>query len=263
MVVKRRAPRCLTIAWTVSILLTAVFCGPAVGQNDKDLTYPEAAMRAGIQGAVVLQVDFDERGRATSSTALSGLPALTAHSLANLGVWGTGWRSTRQILVYEYRIEQGLCHDDSQTLTLHRLPGLVSVIACRRVDADTPPVRAAAATQTGGEERFKVLRFEDIHYSLPAAATLRRGVVVVEVTFDEKGSATSAAARSGPEDLRAAAVENARRWRFAANPDRKAILVYEFSIDAGACDNSLRSVFLLRHPNFAATIHCTPIVQTR
>ena len=188
MAMEPHARRRLTTAWTAAVLLTAVVSRPAVGQND-GLTHPEAAMRAGIQGAVVLQVDFDERGRATASTALSGPPALTAHSPANLEIWSTGWlRSTREILVPEYRIEQGLCRDDSQTLTLHRLPGLVSVIACRRLDADAPPSRPAlTATQTGGEERYKVLRFEDNHFSLPAAAALLRGVVVVEVMFDEEG----------------------------------------------------------------------------
>jgi len=255
--------RCRTMVWT-AVALLAAFCRPATGQDDGTLTYPETALRAGIHGPVVLSVDFDERGKPSAPTVLSGPQALIDHALANLGIWGAGRKSKREILVYEYRIEQALCHDDSQTLTLHRLPGLVSVLACRRVSAETPaPIASLATSQAGGEERFRVLRFEDIHYTVPAAASFSRGVVVVEAAFDEEGRVTGATALSGPDNLKAEAVANARRWRFAANPDRKAILVYEFSIDGGACANSLRSLFLLRHSNFAATIHCTPIVATR
>jgi hypothetical protein len=261
--------RHVTACGAAALLAATVVCGAAAAQGDadpiypEDLTYPEAALRAGIQGPVVLQVDFDARGVATASTALSGPPALVAHSLANLGVWGTGLRrSTREILVVEYRIEQGLCHDDSQSVMFYRLPGLVTVSACRRASPGAVTAEPRPAAQAAGEERFRVVHFEDIHYSFVDAAALNRGVVVVELAFDDQGIPTSVSARTGVNRLREAAVANAKRWRFAPNPDRKAFLVYEFSIDASPCSQHTRSIFLLRHPNFAATSHCAAFVET-
>jgi len=41
------------------------------------------------------------------------------------------------------------------------------------------------------------------------------GSVVVEVRIDEQGNVENARALSGPDDLRAAAIEAARQWRWA------------------------------------------------
>jgi len=73
----------------------------------------------------------------------------------------------------------------------------------------------------------------------------------------------SASALTGPALLIPYATANAKEWRFKPNRQRRAIIVYEFSIGGGACHQSRRSLFLLRRDNFAQIKSCDDVIESR
>lgn len=242
------------------ILLTVASSQVVVGQTDV-LPYPEAARRAGIQGAVVLKLRIDEAGKVVGSTVLSGPSALAEYSQENVGIWfyGRGGKSRTDVVVFEYRIEDGLCHDGSSSLTIWRHPGLVSIVTCREVEANAASPTASPRVGSDGGQTA-VVHFEDLHSPVVAMALLK-GVVVLELTLDDKGSVTHVTPLRGPKSLVTEASANAKKWAFRPNADRRTYLVYEFSRDSGACRQPIGSVFMLRYPNFASILHCTQMVE--
>jgi TonB family protein len=96
----------------------------------------------------------------------------------------------------------------------------------------------------------------------PAIARVARvqGVVVVEVHLDDKGEVISASAISGPKPLTPDCISNAKRWRFKPSAHKKAVVVYEFRLDDGACHDDSHSLFLLHFQNFASITACAPVV---
>jgi hypothetical protein len=107
----------------------------------------------------------------------------------------------------------------------------------------------------------RLVSFADVDYPAAARIVLQQGVVVVDVRLDDKGVPSAASALTGPDLLIAAAIENAKKWRFEANEEHRAIIVYDFTVDDAACHDRSRSVFLLKHSNFAQIVTCTPVVE--
>ena len=99
-------------------------------------------------------------------------------------------------------------------------------------------------------EDFTVLRFEECEYPLAARLSGVQGMVVLEVSYGEKGRVESVEAISGPKLLIPAALANARTWTFRPSPKGKAIILYDFRIEE-TCVLPCRSQFLFRPPNVA------------
>lgn len=79
-----------------------------------------------------------------------------------------------------------------------------------------------------------------------------QGAVVVKVTLDDDGKVASAFAISGNKTLIPDTLANAKRWRFKSNPQKSAVIVYEFRLTEGTCHDNSHSLFQLIHPNFAS-----------
>jgi hypothetical protein len=109
--------------------------------------------------------------------------------------------------------------------------------------------------------RQVLISFEDLDYPTIARAVNQQGIVVVDVKLDDEGTPMTASALTGPELLVSAATTNATKWRFKPNAQRRAIIVYDFSIDSGACHDRSRSLFLLKHPNFAKIESCMNVIE--
>ena len=90
---------------------------------------------------------------------------------------------------------------------------------------------------------------------------MEQGLVVVDLRLDDKGVPVSASALTGPALLIPYATANAKQWRFEPNRQRRAIVVYDFSIGGGACHDPSRSLFLLRRPNFAEIKSCDVVIS--
>jgi len=82
-----------------------------------DLEYPVNAKSARVQGVVVVRVGLDDQGRVTSASAMSGAKALIPDSLSNARKW-TFKPNVRKsaVIVYDFKLDEGGCHDNSHTL---------------------------------------------------------------------------------------------------------------------------------------------------
>jgi hypothetical protein len=111
--------------------------------------------------------------------------------------------------------------------------------------------------------RQRLVSFEDMAYPPIPRAAREQGIVVVDLRLDDSGVPVSAFALTGPALLIPDATANAKKWRFEPSAQRRAILVYEFSIGPGHCHDRSQSLFLLRRPNFAEIRSCENILEGR
>ena len=99
-----------------------------------DLDYSPIAKSARVQGVVVVRVDLDEQGRVRQAVALSGPNILATDSIANARKWVFKPNARRRaFIVYDFRLEMGVCHDDSHSLFLLQHFNFASIIACAPV----------------------------------------------------------------------------------------------------------------------------------
>jgi protein TonB len=104
-------------------------------------------------------------------------------------------------------------------------------------EAVVPPSPSDAQTISGGVLNGKAINKPEPPYPALAKAARASGTVTVQVTVDEMGHVVSAAAVSGHPLLRAAAVEAARKARFAptllsGEPVRvSGVLTYNFALE--------------------------------
>jgi TonB family protein len=115
-----------------SALLCVAMASPRAQQQDTiddrdvnrlasfvDMEYPPVAAAARIQGVVVVRVGFDENGRVTSATGLSGMKILVDASLENVRKWTFKPNSGKSaVIVYDFGIDDGACHDYSSAFRL-------------------------------------------------------------------------------------------------------------------------------------------------
>ncbi len=74
------------------------------------LTYPLAARLTHVQGVVVVRVKFDDEGKVTWSTAVSGAKSLIPDCIANSKKWIFQPNAEKAaVIVYNFKIE-GLCN---------------------------------------------------------------------------------------------------------------------------------------------------------
>src|SRR5580704_8226159 len=94
-----------------------MYGGDAQLVSFEDLEYPGIARVARVQGVVVVEAKLDDKGNAVAVTALSGPKSLIAESLSNARKWKFKPNSHKSaIIVYEFRLDDGACHDASHSL---------------------------------------------------------------------------------------------------------------------------------------------------
>lgn len=137
--------------------------------------------------------------------------------------------------------------------------GLIAAI-CLFVVGDLTTLKAQQADPVYDEDS-KLVSFEDLPYPAVARGLRAQGVVVVSVTLNDQGAVTAATPVSGSKVLIPECLDNAKKWRFVPNRQKRAVIVYDFQIHAGACHDRNRSVFLLTHHNFATIVSCSNVIE--
>lgn len=100
----------------------------------EDLTYPGIARTTRVQGIVVIKAEIDEKGNVITASALTGLKPLIADCLANVKKWKFKPNSGKSaIIVYEFKLDEGACHDASHSLFRLVHPNFVTVVACNPI----------------------------------------------------------------------------------------------------------------------------------
>ncbi len=249
---------------------------PAAQISDEDIKvvsfeqmdYPAAAQSApdGAEGAVVLRVNLDKKGRVTDVAALSGKESLVPGAVANVMKWRFEPNAARAaIVVYDFRIARGLCKTAWSSLTFKK-PNLAIVTACWPQSAAAssgPSSQPSAIDVLVADRNMEVLDFEDMSYpQLPRQARVE-GTVVVQAKLDDGGQVVDAVALSGHRMFVGYCLKNVKEWRFRPNPQHVAIIVYKFLLgsEVPGCDEGHRG-FVLEPPNFAvvsATASCVEV----
>lgn len=114
----------------------------------------------------------------------------------------------------------------------------------------------AQQEQTVNDEDMSVSSFEEMAYPALAHAAGRQGMVVAEAKLDDGGYVVSARAISGFKMLIPDTLANVRKWRFRPNPNKTAVVIYEFHLVEGRCGAGENGLFVLRDPNIAIVTAC-------
>jgi TonB family protein len=97
----------------------------------EDLAYPPVARVTRIQGVVVVKAQLDDQGNVATAFAVSGSKALIPDCLSNAKKWKFKPNSSKSVvIVYEFRLGDGACHNDSHSLFLLRHPNFASITSC-------------------------------------------------------------------------------------------------------------------------------------
>jgi Gram-negative bacterial TonB protein C-terminal len=100
----------------------------------EDLAYPTVAKIARNQGVVVVMAKLDDKGNVVSTSAITGPKTLIPDCLSNAKKWKFQPNPHKSaVIVYEFRLADGACHDASHSLfqLLHR--NFASITACSSV----------------------------------------------------------------------------------------------------------------------------------
>jgi TonB family protein len=99
----------------------------------EELKYPPNARLARVQGVVVVRVTLDDGGRVVGAVAISGNKGLIPDCLANSKKWRFEPNSKKTaVIVYQFRIENGFCHDYGSSHFVIRPPNFASITNCDR-----------------------------------------------------------------------------------------------------------------------------------
>ncbi len=100
----------------------------------EDLSYPALAANTRVQGVVVIRAKLDADGNVEAGSPLSGSKLLIPDCLSNIKKWKFKPNPQRSVvIVYDFKIEDGACHDRSRSLFLLIHPNLASITICSPV----------------------------------------------------------------------------------------------------------------------------------
>jgi len=217
-----------------------------------DLSYPREAQAARLQGFVVLELDLNAEGKVQATRSLHGDPRLSAAASSSAREWTYPSGAGKQVVVYRFDIDDGVCNDDQHSLFRLRYGALATVTACSK---PTPMWNPA----TWPDDDLLVRRRPQTSYPPISQSARIQGLVVVRVSIAADGRVTDATTLAGVPLLIEAAVSNAKAWVFEPTARREAILVYEFALERISTDCSVvtyESVVFPRYIKVAASSPC-------
>ncbi|MFI5090834.1 MAG: energy transducer TonB [Terriglobales bacterium] len=225
----------------------------------EDLKYPLLAQYAPLEseGVVVVRVNLDDEGKVVEAMAISGNDILIPDCLANVKKWRFQPNPAKTaVIVYNFRMLQGECKSASSVFAFQH-PNFVTIVGCMPIIESSIRFIRLPHGGTVSDLDMKVLHFEWPRYPAIAKSARIQGVVVVQVSLDDKGNAVEAVAISGHPMLIENSLANAKKWRFEPNPQKTAVIVYNFSLLPWAGQDQV----ILEPPNFLTITAEPPTVQ--
>lgn len=155
--------------------------------------------------------------------------------IANVRKWRLAPDGQPGTIAFRFEIEPGACNDDSRGLFRLIRMNLAVITAC------SPPNRAAAPPPIS---ELVLASWGPPAYPAIARSGSMAGVVVLELSINEKGSVTGSLPLSTSSALfTQAAVGHSKTWTFRPTTQRRGIVVYEFALDNHDCVRQERTVF--------------------
>jgi TonB family protein len=123
---------------SASVVVSAQRAGASDGEAQlasfEDLVYPAIARVARIQGVVVVRVELDNKGNVVAASAITGPKALVADCVTNAKKWKFKLGPQKvAVIAYDFRLDEGACHDASHSLFLLVHPNFATITACAPV----------------------------------------------------------------------------------------------------------------------------------
>jgi TonB family protein len=111
--------------------------------------------------------------------------------------------------------------------------GFVSFPLIGRAEIREAPAVPAGVAQPAQNSPGYVVNIQPLRYPLEAMQKKIEGTVAVELTFNASGNIVDSRVLSGPEELRAAALESALKGNYAINVARSLQVLVDFKLGAG------------------------------
>jgi hypothetical protein len=131
---------------------------------------------------------------------------------------------------------------------------LLSVLFVRNL---AKPAQNQYVTDAGD---VNVMSFEETGYPHLAYYTHLQGSVAIRVKLNADGKVSEAVAISGLPLLAEPSLENVKKWLFKPNGSKTALVIYNYKILSGRC-NQESSLFILEGANVATVLACPPLVN--
>ena len=97
----------------------------------EDLAYPRGALVGRVQGVVVIRAVLNDKGEVVNALALQGNRTLIPECLANVKKWRFKPNPRKSaIVVYDFRLDDGVCKDNSHSLFRLWYGTYASITAC-------------------------------------------------------------------------------------------------------------------------------------
>lgn len=155
--------------------------------------YPKKALKEHLQGLVLLELVVDSRGYVADVNVTEGSPELAPAAVEAVKQW-----------VFEPYIINNLPH-----------PVRFSVVVKFELNKDGDTSKSNAnAIMLSASEKPKLISSVPPVYPKEALKKHICGDVALEVRVDPTGAVTEAKVMEGPEELRAAAIEALKKWRY-------------------------------------------------
>jgi TonB family protein len=175
-----------------------------------DAAYPQEAKDKAVEGKVVVELTIDEKGDPIDARVKEGPEPLREAAL----------EAARQA-----RFSNPLKRKFTGTLAYDfRLGG-------DKGKTSQPAARQAAPKAAAEEPRIKLIERVEPVYPSEAEEKGITGKVTVEITIDEKGEVSEAKVKEGPQELRQAAIDAVRKWRFSNPAKQKVVATIAFNFE--------------------------------
>lgn len=185
-----------------------------------DPVYPPPALKAGVQGAVVLRVTVKKSGEIEYVRLVSGDPSLTRAAMDAVKQWKYKpyLLNGRPVdIATTVRLDFIISQGTGGTVTdasedEKSAEGIVGVI-------DAPPGTTLGSVPervrvSAGVERLLLQSMVDPVYPPDAKAQRIQGIVILKVTIDRQGNVHDVEIIGGPMILAAAATDAVKQWKY-------------------------------------------------
>lgn len=168
--------------------------------------YPVEASRAGVEGKVVVAATIETTGEVSDARIVSGHRLLNQAAIDAMKQW-------RFSNTYKGPVTLEITFDFHES-----------------GQADTPSLTRESISEGGA---VKPVHQVDAVYPDEARRAGIQGKVIVDITVDEQGAVIEARVKSGPEELRQAAVDAVREFRFSNALEKKVLATMTFNFVLG------------------------------
>jgi TonB family protein len=152
-------------------------------------SYPKEALKAHIQGKVIIEATTDTQGKVVDAVVIEGPKELSGAALEAVKQWQ-----------YEPYIADGKPKGVSFTVMLN--------FNLERKEEDQKPINLSSA------QKPKLIKMVDPKYPPEALKQHVEGIVVMEAVIDTKGQVKDVTVIEGHDLLNATAVEALKQWQY-------------------------------------------------